>query len=177
MPRATLAKGDKTENVVEMPSIEWETPQDFFDTLNDEFAFDIDLCASEQNAKCEQYFSIYDNALYQKWMGSCWMNPPYSKDIGLWLDKAYRSGQDGATVVCLLQGRSCDTKWFHAYVMRASEMRFVKDRLHFGLQGKFSRANISSMVVVFQPYCKGPPLTSSIDTKGKRLSQEVFEFK
>ena len=30
---------------------EWETPQDFFDKLNDEFHFDLDVCATPENAK------------------------------------------------------------------------------------------------------------------------------
>lgn len=160
-----------------MATVEWETPQDFFDTLNEEFGFHIDLCATIHNTKCPFYWTPAEDSLSQKWKGICWLNPPYNKDIGRWIAKAYKSAQEGATVVCLIQGRSNDTKWWHAYVMKASEIRFIKDRLHFGLNGKFSRANISSIVVVFRPYCKGPPLTSSIDTKGKRLSQEVFEFK
>ena len=152
-----------------MASVEWETPQDFFDNLNAEFVFDTDVCATKENAKCPVYYTYYKNSLYQEWKGTCWMNPPYSKDIGKWVGKAYLSAQEGAKVVCLLQCRSGDTKWFHKYIMRSSEIRFVKDRLHFGLDGKFSRANISSIVVVFQPYCKGPPLVSSIDNKARRL--------
>ena len=154
-----------------MPSVEWETPQDFFDTLDREFHFNIDVCASEENTKCYYYYTYHKNALYRKWEGSCWMNPPYDKNIGRWVGKAYESAQEGATVVCLLQGRSNDTKWWHAYVMKASEIRFIKDRLHFGLNGKFARANISSIVVIFKPYCQGPPATKSIDTKGIELSQ------
>lgn len=102
-------------------------------------------------------------------LGSVWLNPPYDKDIGHWVAKAYESAHTGATVVCLLQCRSGDTKWFHRFIMKSSEMRFIRDRLHFGLDGKFSRANISNIVVVFRPYCKGPPLVSSIDTEGNRL--------
>jgi len=59
-------------------SIEWETPQIFFDTLNNEFHFDIDVCATVKNTKCEKYYSMDDNGLYQKWQGVCWMNPPYT---------------------------------------------------------------------------------------------------
>ena len=31
----------------------WETPQEFFDRLNDEFGFDLDVCALPENAKCD----------------------------------------------------------------------------------------------------------------------------
>jgi len=154
-----------------MPSIEWETPQDFFDTLNEEFHFELDVCATSENAKCEKFYSPLDNGLFKKWQGICWMNPPYSKDIGRWVAKAWESAQEGATIVALLQGRSVDTKWFHAFVMKSSEIRFVKDRLHFGMNGKFARANISSMLVVFRSYCQGPPSTCSINTKGERIEE------
>lgn len=35
----------------------WETPQYLFDALNNEFHFDIDVCATPDNAKCVQYFT------------------------------------------------------------------------------------------------------------------------
>ena len=153
-----------------MPSVEWETPQDFFDALDAEFHFNIDVCASKENAKCAFYYTYYENALYQKWEGRCWMNPPYDKSIGLWLKKAYESSQRGYTVVCLIQGRSPDTKWWHDYVMKSSEIRYIKDRLHFGINKIFNRANISSIVVIFRSFCQGPPKICSIDIKGKRLN-------
>ena len=56
---------------------DWETPQDLFDKLNAEFNFDIDVCASKENAKCERYYSEEDDALSKEWKGYCFMNPPY----------------------------------------------------------------------------------------------------
>lgn len=153
-----------------MSNVEWETPQDLFDTLDAEFHFDVDVCATKKNAKCKKFYSPLVNGLYQRWEGSCWMNPPYNRDIGRWVAKAYESAQEGAVVVALLQCRSGDTKWFHAFVMKSSEIRFVKDRLHFGLNGIFKRANISSIIVVFRAYCKGTPSTCSINTKGEIIS-------
>lgn len=41
---------------------EWETPKELFTELNDEFHFDIDVCAAEENAKCPVYYSEKDNA-------------------------------------------------------------------------------------------------------------------
>ena len=152
---------------IDMPSTEWETPQDFFDKLNSEFGFNLDVCAQSDNTKLTNFYS--EESLSKPWKGRCWMNPPYDKNIGEWVKKAYESSLQGATVVCLLQGRSCDTKWFHNFVMKASEIRFIKDRLHFGLNGKFSRANISSMIVVFRPNHIGYPSVCSIDNKGNLL--------
>ena len=152
-----------------MASTEWETPQDFFDNLNREFKFNLDVCATSGNAKCGLFFNSDHDALSQEWKGVCWMNPPYDKLIGLWLKKAYETSQKGSTVVCLIQGRSSDTIWWHDYVMKASEIRYIKDRLHFGMNKIFKRANISSIVVVFRSCCQGPPTICSINTKGEKL--------
>ena len=51
-------------------SDEWETPQEFYDTLNDEFHFTLDPCANELNHKCDKYFTIKDDGLKQNWGGS-----------------------------------------------------------------------------------------------------------
>ena len=36
----------------------WETPQDFFDELNREFHFNLDVCALPENAKCARLLWI-----------------------------------------------------------------------------------------------------------------------
>lgn len=41
----------------------WSTPQDFFDKLNEEFSFNLDPCASEENHKCDRYFTRDTNGL------------------------------------------------------------------------------------------------------------------
>ncbi|SHJ64922.1 DNA N-6-adenine-methyltransferase (Dam) [Desulfofundulus thermosubterraneus DSM 16057] len=35
---------------------EWETPQTFFEALNAEFHFTLDVCARPENAKCSRFF-------------------------------------------------------------------------------------------------------------------------
>lgn len=45
----------------------WETPQDFFDHLNDEFHFNVDVCATPDNAKCDTYFTKENDGLSQSW--------------------------------------------------------------------------------------------------------------
>ena len=54
----------------------WATPQYFFDRLNEEFGFEIDVCATDENAKCDKYFTLETDGLNQDWNGICWMNPP-----------------------------------------------------------------------------------------------------
>lgn len=124
----------------------WETPQDFFDSLNAEFKFETDVCALPENAKCARFFTPEQNGLEQEWRGVCWMNPPYGRDIVNWVRKAYESAQRGATVVCLLPART-DTAWWHDYCMKG-EYRFVRGRLKFG--GSKNSAPFPSAVVIFR---------------------------
>lgn len=61
---------------------EWATPQDLFNKLNDEFNFTLDPCASEQNYKCDKYYTIQDDGLKQDWSSEIvFMNPPYGREI------------------------------------------------------------------------------------------------
>lgn len=125
---------------------DWETPQWLFDQLNAEFGFTLDVCATPDNAKCERYYTKAEDGLAQDWSGVCWMNPPYGREIGRWIEKAYESSLGGVTVVCLLPSRT-DTKWWHEYVMRG-EVLFLRGRLKFG--GSKNSAPFPSAVVVFR---------------------------
>lgn len=128
----------------------WETPQDFFDRLNNIFGFDLDVCASEENHKCEMYFTKEQNGLAQDWSGhKCWCNPPYGRGIEHWVEKAAETVKDNKTVVvCLLPART-DTKWFHTYVLNneRAHVKFVRGRMRFS--GSKQRATFPSMIVVF----------------------------
>lgn len=129
---------------------QWCTPQHLFDELNAEFQFDLDVCATEENAKCQKFYSPIDDGLKQAWFGTCWMNPPYGREIEAWIRKAYEEAQRGATVVCLLPVRT-DTSWWHDYVLHG-EIRFFRKRIHFqNLNGDTGRARFTSVLVIFKP--------------------------
>lgn len=129
-------------------SDEWPTPQDFFDKCNAEFGpLDLDVCATAENAKCPRYFTKADDGLAQVWSGRVWMNPPYGREIGAWMAKAWRSSQAGALVVCLVPART-DTAWWHDYAAKGA-VRFIRGRLKFG--GHKNSAPFPSALVVFSP--------------------------
>jgi phage N-6-adenine-methyltransferase len=131
---------------IKSKSVEWETPQDFFDTLDKEFGFTLDVCATPQNAKCDRFFTKEQNGLAQDWSQDvCWCNPPYGKEIKDWMSKAYWESKKGSTVVLLVPSRT-DTKWFHDYAIHG-EIRFIKGRLKFG--GHATGAPFPNMIVIF----------------------------
>lgn len=101
-------------------SEEWETPQELFDELDKEFHFDLDPCATKENAKCFFFFTKEINGLKQDWASSplekinIFMNPPY-KSCPEWIKKAFLESQKGITIVVLIPART-DTKYFHRYI-------------------------------------------------------------
>ena len=127
---------------------EWETPQDFFDNLNRQYHFTLDAASTHENAKCQNHFTREDDGLHKNWGGQrVWLNPPYGREIGKWVQKAYEESQkENTLVVCLLPART-DTRWFHDYCTKG-EITFVRGRLKFG--GSKNAAPFPSMIVVFK---------------------------
>jgi site-specific DNA-methyltransferase (adenine-specific) len=153
------------------------TPQALFDELNQEFGFDIDLCASKENAKCPRFLTEKDDFL-RSWFNlpplTAFMNAPYQKEEkactkkckkkgcekrGFHLDKdqpgtgqfvqaAFGYSQHGATVVCLLPSRT-GVEWFHDFAQPYGEIRFLKGRLTF--EGCKDPAPFDSLIVIFRP--------------------------
>jgi len=129
---------------------EWTTPPELFAKLDAEFAFDLDPCATAENATCERYFTVEDDGLAQTWTGRVFMNPPYGRHGGgikAWMRKAYESAQTTAElVVCLIPART-GSAWFQDYAMRG-EVRFLRGRLRFS--GSETGAPFDSAVAVFR---------------------------
>jgi len=126
----------------------WDTPKSLVDDLAAIFNWDWDVCASTDNV-CHFYFDQTDNGLECDWEGLCWMNPPYGREIGKWVDKARQSAGsflDETAVVCLVPART-DTKWWHDNVPFASLVVFIKGRLKFG--NATNSAPFPSAFVVF----------------------------
>lgn len=124
------------------------TPRALFDPLNQEFRFDLDVCASMESAKCVEYYTKATNGLKQTWRNSrVWCNPPFS-DIRPWVEKAWCSDAD---LVVMLVPAWTDRKWWQELIepyrderatgchlpgctMRALETRFIR-RVKFGFPG------------------------------------------
>lgn len=124
---------------------DWETPPELFNRLDAIFHFTLDACAVQSNAKCARYFSPGEDGLSKSWVGeTVWCNPPYGREIGAWIQKAYEESKR-ACVVMLLPART-DTAWFHDYCAKG-EITFLRGRLRIG--GMDSNAPFPSMIVIF----------------------------
>ena len=153
----------KTQGVMfSSKSNDWATPQDFYNQLDAEFEFTLDPCASQSSAKCASFYTADDDGLSKDWEGhTVFMNPPYGRKIGNWIQKAYEEGEKSNTrVVALIPART-DTKYWHNYCMKASEIRFVKGRLKFGQGNTKNSAPFPSAVVIFSG--SPPPKISGME--------------
>jgi len=86
-------------------SSEWATPQVFFERLNWRFGpFNLDPCASPDNAKCDIFYTEADDGLSKSWKGRIvFINPPYGRGVDEWVKKAYEETQaDPDTRVVML---------------------------------------------------------------------------
>lgn len=115
----------------------WRTPDGFYKALDSEFNFTFDPCPP----------SPYFDGLRVDWGSVNFCNPPYS-DISVWIKKGFEEFQKGKTVVFLIPSRT-DTKWWHEYCMKATQIRFIKGRLKFDDQK--NNAPFPSCLVIFKP--------------------------
>ena len=92
--------------------------------------------------------------LSQSWDrgGAVFCNPPYGREIGKWVKKAWEEAQGGQTIVLLIPART-DTSYFHDYIYGKSEIRFVRGRLKFtDYDGNAADpAPFTSMVAIYNP--------------------------
>ncbi len=133
--------------------MDWCTPKGVFAALNDEFDFVLDAAASDKNAKCSEYYTEKDNALVQSWDkgGAVFCNPPYGREIGKWVKKAYEESKSMPYPVVLLIPARTDTSYFHEYIYGASTIRFIRGRLKFTYDDGTSAgsAPFPSMIVIY----------------------------
>ena len=118
---------------------DWETPKDFYEKLDDEFRFTLDPCCTHESAKCARHYTNDDDGLSKDWSGEIvFCNPPYSKNGNqdAWVKKCYtESLKPNTTVVALLPART-DTNRFHDCILGKAEIRFIRGRLVFEVDGK-----------------------------------------
>ena len=107
--------------------VDYPTPQEWFDYLDLEFGFTLDPCCAHGTAKCAKHYTEAEDGLSKSWEDErVFMNPPYGRNIGPWMEKAYAESKRGALVVCFVPAR-VDTNWWHDYAIKG-EIRLPKGR-------------------------------------------------
>lgn len=107
----------------------WATPVSVFAQLCEaaKFVPILDVCASEQNSKCPNYFDAEMNGLKQHWDHPWFCNPPYT-DIGPWVKKAITAPESG---ILLLPGNRTGRSWWADLIKDQPVLVFFEGRIKF----------------------------------------------
>lgn len=110
--------------------------------------------ATDRSAKCKLYFTPEINALAQSWDvgGAVYCNPPYGRQIGKWIRKAYEESRRCTHPIVMLIPARTDTSYFHDYIYGKAEIRFIRGRLKFTDESGQEKdaAPFPSMVVIYR---------------------------
>lgn len=105
----------------------WLTPPELIHALGE---FDLDPCAACDRPwnTAQHHYCIHDDGLTQPWSGLVWMNPPYGRQTGVWLDRLAKHPDGG---IALVFART-DTAWAHDSVFGvATSALFMRGRIRF----------------------------------------------
>ena len=94
---------------------------------------DLDPCSEggdPPNVPAHAHYTSEDDGLAQSWKGRIYMNPPYGREIGDWVEKLCSEHEAGRVTeaIALLPSRT-DTQWWTR--LREYPVCFVKGRLTF----------------------------------------------
>lgn len=143
---------------------DWQTPPELYAELNAEFDFTFDPCPP-----VAPEFEMRQDGLTTAWAPHrVFCNPPYGREIGKWVRKAWDEAQKGALVVLLVPART-DTAWWHDYCAKG-EVRFLRGRIRFWRDGKQGDpAPFPSAVVVFRPQGRAYDLAFQMNQRNEMV--------
>lgn len=144
---------------------DWRTPPELFNVLDkggvyqgisfEGFHFEIDLCATKENTKCDAYYEDYLAAKFVDF-DSAFCNPPYSNPKPF-VEKCWEDSKK-AKIVMLVK---CDpsTKWWAVFFnydkgigKDGCKVIYLPKRIKFdppiGLEIKSSTASFPSAIIV-----------------------------
>ena len=132
---------------------DFRTPNSLYEKLKNKYGpFDIDLCASKENTKCDKYYTKEDDCLKKEWNGICWCNPPYAVPtkkrvkgiVDIFIKKGLEEIENNPKCkkICYLIPCKPDVAYYHDLIFpNATEIIFIKGRPNFGGPHSCSKAS------------------------------------
>jgi len=161
--------GDKLKVHFMSDRQDWGTPPAFMEFLVDSFNWspDLDAAASPENAKAPNFFTEDDDSLTQDWHGDVWLNPPFGRVIGHFIDKCIEQWKDNGrvtSIVALVPART-DTLWAHRAFASVSAAYLIKGRFNFRFDEAIPGANapFPSMLLVWNRSWKDTGWIEALD--------------
>jgi hypothetical protein len=149
-------------------SSEWYTPKRLVELV---VAFlggvDVDPCSNsvaEPNVPAASHYTTENDGLAHAWCGKVYMNPPYGRPIGRWVEHLVEQREAGNLTegLALLPART-DTGWFH--LLRGYPLCFLRGRLRF-ITGDSQKQAMTNAPFPSVLVYMGPDLGRFADTFG-----------
>lgn len=127
---------------------DWGTPTAWFNRLQVEFNFTLDVCATKDNAKLPRFWTPEDDALSKSWACErCWCNPPYGRALPTWSQKVAEEAIF-AHIIAFLVPASTSTRWFRELKHLDAKFCLLNGKVKFEAPGINWAAPFHSILVI-----------------------------
>ena len=90
-----------------------------------------------------------------------WMNPPWGREVGKFVERAYEQCRKHRLIVSCLLPASTDTRWWRDWVWKAGTVQLITGRLRFVREdGHTGPCPKGAAIVTFYPWHSGSPKVS-----------------
>lgn len=141
----TEGKSEKWKALHSSQDMTWQTPPEVWRSVLDRLGivrFDLDPCSPGDGPgaiPCADRYTQSDDGLSRSWGepdSVAWVNPPYGRALGGWVDKMIREASRGVKVIALVPART-GAGWWHRALEGGGKPEFLRGRLQFlGKDGK-----------------------------------------
>jgi hypothetical protein len=112
---------------------DWRTPGVVLDPVRELGPIGLDPCANPRHPIAKNWLA--SKGLETHWVkyksrGLVYVNPPYGREIGKWVDKCIQEAKAGCEIILLVPSRT-DTKWFNRAWKSMSAYCFWGGRITF----------------------------------------------
>ena len=122
------------ERITETSRTDWRTPTDIVAMVREIFSslIDTDPCASIRSKYWIAAKNYSDHGLQKAWKGNVFVNPPYGRRIGDWIDKgiAEYEAHNATSIIWLIPARM-DTAWWRRILVYTVYFTVISGRLRF----------------------------------------------
>ena len=107
----------------------WETKQDFFNILNNQYNFTFDCCANIKNTKTVNFSSNFQLTIKENLDKQiCWMNPPFSKSSYMF-EHFFKNVRKG---IAIYRCDNLETKVYQDIILKYADWLFIpKGRISY----------------------------------------------
>lgn len=117
-------------------NFEWHTPAVYCDAARKVLGkIDLDpasCAAANRRVKARRFYTVADDGLSKPWRGRLWLNPPYDRTIGKWIDRLMTSRvPGGVTAAITLTNNASETAWGQQIIYGAASLCFPEGRIEY----------------------------------------------